>query len=225
MRNLQKAFYQRTIKICRFEIIDGVKYVYCIIKARLQISSEGTIRVCGRSLTFASMCFLYNYVMKSVLVHCVLWVNLRYGDKHVNFIIPYDKIRLFSIGWKTLSLLRPSGMRNATLPFQISICYHQQINPYTRTIKVCSSVTIPKTQLLPVFLNLIGCHFIINASRLTIMCSYIILMRYVFHIYCRISFLKPTIDLCFNKVYLARFCLWFYIPLERIFHTLVIIFA
>ena len=113
--------------------------------------------------------------MKSVLVHCVLWVNLRYGDTHVNFIIPYDKIRLFSIRWKTLSLLRPSGMRNATLPFQISICYHQQINPYTRTIKVCSSDTIPKTQLLPVFLNLIGCHFIINASPLTKMFSYIIL--------------------------------------------------
>ena len=30
MWNLQKAFSLRTIKICRFEIIDGVKYVYCI---------------------------------------------------------------------------------------------------------------------------------------------------------------------------------------------------
>ena len=28
--NLQEAFSLRTIKICRFEIIDGVKYVYCI---------------------------------------------------------------------------------------------------------------------------------------------------------------------------------------------------
>ena len=28
--NLQKAFYLRTIKVCRFEMIDGVKYVYCI---------------------------------------------------------------------------------------------------------------------------------------------------------------------------------------------------
>ena len=28
--NLQKAFSLRTIKVCRFEIIDGVKYVYCI---------------------------------------------------------------------------------------------------------------------------------------------------------------------------------------------------
>ena len=28
--NLQKAFSLHTIKICRFEIIDGVKYVYCI---------------------------------------------------------------------------------------------------------------------------------------------------------------------------------------------------
>ena len=30
MCNLQKAFSLRTIKICQFEIIDGVKYVYCI---------------------------------------------------------------------------------------------------------------------------------------------------------------------------------------------------
>ena len=28
--DLQKAFSLSTIKICRFEIIDGVKYVYCI---------------------------------------------------------------------------------------------------------------------------------------------------------------------------------------------------
>ena len=28
--NLQKAFSLRTITGCRFEIIDGVKYVYCI---------------------------------------------------------------------------------------------------------------------------------------------------------------------------------------------------
>ena len=28
--NSQKAFSLRTIKICRFKIIDGVKYVYCI---------------------------------------------------------------------------------------------------------------------------------------------------------------------------------------------------
>ena len=30
MWNLQKAFSLRTIKVCWFEIIDGVKYVYCI---------------------------------------------------------------------------------------------------------------------------------------------------------------------------------------------------
>ena len=30
MWNLQKAFSLCTIKVCRFEIIDGVKYVYCI---------------------------------------------------------------------------------------------------------------------------------------------------------------------------------------------------
>ena len=30
VRNLQKAFSLRTIKVCRFEIIDDVEYVYCI---------------------------------------------------------------------------------------------------------------------------------------------------------------------------------------------------
>ena len=54
--NLQKAFSPRTIEICQFEIIDGVK---CLLyKTRLQISSEGTSRVCGGSLTLASVCFL-----------------------------------------------------------------------------------------------------------------------------------------------------------------------
>ena len=40
----------------QFKIIDGVKYVYCIKHA--YISSKGTSRVCGRSLTLASMCFM-----------------------------------------------------------------------------------------------------------------------------------------------------------------------
>ena len=37
--DLRKAFSLRTIKICRFEIIDGVKYFY-LDKTRLQVSSE-----------------------------------------------------------------------------------------------------------------------------------------------------------------------------------------
>ena len=35
--NLQKAFSLRTIKVCRFEITDVVKYVYCIKQGREQI--------------------------------------------------------------------------------------------------------------------------------------------------------------------------------------------
>ena len=38
--NLQKAFSLRTIKICRFEIIDGVKYVYCIKHAYTLLPRE-----------------------------------------------------------------------------------------------------------------------------------------------------------------------------------------
>ena len=60
--NSQKAFSLRTIKICRFKIINGVKYVYCI---KHSYKSEGTIRVCSRSLTLASMCFLFLYEMNS----------------------------------------------------------------------------------------------------------------------------------------------------------------
>ena len=57
MRNLQRAFSPGTIYVCRFEIIDGVKYVYCIKHALIQISFRGTT-----SLTVASMCFLYIHV-------------------------------------------------------------------------------------------------------------------------------------------------------------------
>ena len=49
-----KAFSLCTIKVCRFEIIDGVKYYYCIKHAYKFLLS----RVCSRSLTLASMCFL-----------------------------------------------------------------------------------------------------------------------------------------------------------------------
>ena len=40
--NLHKAFSLRTIKICRFEIIDGVtcKYVYCIKHAYIFLLRE-----------------------------------------------------------------------------------------------------------------------------------------------------------------------------------------
>ena len=50
------GIYKCTNKICRFEIIDGVKYVYCIKHA--YISSERTVRVYGRSVKLASMGFL-----------------------------------------------------------------------------------------------------------------------------------------------------------------------
>ena len=61
MWNLKKAFSLRAIKICRFEIRDGVTYVYCIKHVLKQMFSEGTSRVCGRSLTLASICFLFLY--------------------------------------------------------------------------------------------------------------------------------------------------------------------
>ena len=50
-------FSLRTIKICRFEIIDGVKYVYCL-KHDYKFVLSGTNRVCGIFLTLASRCFL-----------------------------------------------------------------------------------------------------------------------------------------------------------------------
>ena len=40
MWNLQKAFSLRTIKVCRFEIIDGVKYVYCMKHAYKSLLRE-----------------------------------------------------------------------------------------------------------------------------------------------------------------------------------------
>ena len=56
--DLQKAFFsRRTIKDCRFEILDGVKHDYCL-KHSYNISSGGTSRVCGNCLTLESMCFL-----------------------------------------------------------------------------------------------------------------------------------------------------------------------
>ena len=60
--NVQKAFFLDTIKVCWFEIKDGV---FCI-KHALKVPSEGTSKVCGRSLTIASMCFLSLIVWKRI---------------------------------------------------------------------------------------------------------------------------------------------------------------
>ena len=61
--NLQKAFSLRTIKVCRFEIIDGVKYVYCITNAYKFLLRE--------QVGFASMCSLYHTVLhRSVTKIC-----------------------------------------------------------------------------------------------------------------------------------------------------------
>ena len=41
--NLQKAFSLRTIKVSRFEIIDGVKYIYCILKHAQKFLLKGQV--------------------------------------------------------------------------------------------------------------------------------------------------------------------------------------
>ena len=60
--NLQKAFSLRTIK------------------TRLQISSEGTCRVCGRSLTPASMCFLYMFCWNQQSTHTSRKITMEHRD-------------------------------------------------------------------------------------------------------------------------------------------------
>ena len=52
-------------------------------KTRLQISSEGTSRVCGRSLTLASMCFLLLVYTQFVWYMCIPGVEKKY----INFTI------------------------------------------------------------------------------------------------------------------------------------------
>ena len=49
----EKVWNFLTIKICRFEIIDGVKYVYCR-KDAYKLLHEEQVGFCGRSLTLAS---------------------------------------------------------------------------------------------------------------------------------------------------------------------------
>ena len=43
MWNLRKAFSLRTIKICRFDIIDGVKYVSCYLLIKIQSFTSNNI--------------------------------------------------------------------------------------------------------------------------------------------------------------------------------------
>ena len=65
-----KGISLRTNKVCRYEITDGVKYV-----------SEGTSRVCGRSLTLAAMCFLlFLFYMH---VHSIKYSNISNTYKSI----------------------------------------------------------------------------------------------------------------------------------------------
>ena len=57
------------IKVCRFEIIDGVKYVYCIKHAyKFLLSEQVRSRVCGRSLTLAPMGFLMAFIRERLSI-------------------------------------------------------------------------------------------------------------------------------------------------------------
>ena len=69
--NLQKAHSLRTIKICRFEIIDGVKYVYCIKHAykfllREQVGFAAVLDACVNL-------FLVNFYIGRVYTHGIFY--------------------------------------------------------------------------------------------------------------------------------------------------------
>ena len=70
-------FSLRTIKICRFIIIDGIKYVYCIKHAYKFLLREQLSRLCGRSLTLASRCFLS--LMFWHLGRCMQYMSWRHS--------------------------------------------------------------------------------------------------------------------------------------------------
>ena len=83
MWNLQKAFSLRTIKVSRFEIIDGVQYVYCIKLAYKFLPREqvGFAAVLSRLRQCVSCCFF------SVEPGRVI---LRRGHVGINFYFIYS---------------------------------------------------------------------------------------------------------------------------------------
>ena len=54
-----------------------LKTVCLLHKICLQISSEGTSRACGRSLTIASMCFLFCTLFTLLSCHIVIQFSIR----------------------------------------------------------------------------------------------------------------------------------------------------
>ena len=70
MWNLQKAFSLRTIKMCQFEIIDGVNNVYCIKHAYKFLLREqvGFAAVLWRLRQCVS-CFFCNGKLKTCSIH------------------------------------------------------------------------------------------------------------------------------------------------------------
>ena len=81
--NLQKAFSLSTIKVCRFEIIDDVKYVYCIIYAYkfLLMEQVGFAAVPWRLRQWVSCIILHvNPIMKWKREHWNSLIRTMYKD-------------------------------------------------------------------------------------------------------------------------------------------------
>ena len=82
MWNLQNAFYLRKIKIRRFEIIDGVKYVYCIkhtykFLLREQVGLQPFFDACVN--VFLVMSIMYRKLMQSMVLNkfLTLWKKMK----------------------------------------------------------------------------------------------------------------------------------------------------
>ena len=86
--NLQKALSLRTIKVCRLEIIDEIKYVYCIKHAYKFLLREqvGFAAVLWRLRQCCCFCSGYEvlYVVSSVHPHVIFYLFI-YATSYIVF--------------------------------------------------------------------------------------------------------------------------------------------
>ena len=141
--NLQKAFSLRSIKVCRFEMIDGVKYVYCIKHAYkfLLREHEGFAAVLWRLRQCVSCLLLCSIFYRMVQVLLLNTLKNTFASTNT---FPIVTISTIAKIWrkKIISNLRPIITFETKIEAKLTFCFvcDQTMVPNLRPGQLCGQI-------------------------------------------------------------------------------------
>ena len=143
MWNLQKAFSLRSIKVCRFEIIDGVKYVYCIKHAYkfLLREHEGFAAVLWRLRQCVSCLLLCSIFLSDGSGIIIEHIEEYFASTNT---FPIVTISTIAKIWrkKIISNLRPIITFETKIEAKLTFCFvcDQTMVPNLRPGQLCGQI-------------------------------------------------------------------------------------